>query len=379
VKKMYLLLVIHFGVSFCWINAQELACGVWYERIHDAQGPNVIYILRVNPKEASIVVEAAQQLLAGAEKTSEIARRKGAIAAINGGFFDFGTNSRTKDTWIKALDALGISNNYDTLPVFTLKIGSQWLSTSKITAGVLGWKDGGQIVATDALSMQWQIQLGDDFYKIADINKPYADGSILYSSVYTKITPVKKKVVDVVIDKDRVIAIKKGGGSSIPANGYVYSTKGSVSTLDRYLGMSARVLKQFKPTLSSRDDWEQMDYLLGSTPLLIKDGQILPRILTSTSSFYTKHYPRTAVGILPNGEWLLVVVDGRQSTSSGMTLIELARWLQKAGCVTAINLDGGGSSTCVIRDRVVNTTSGYEYALSKSERPVANAILVLPK
>lgn len=60
--------------------------------------------------------------------------------------------------------------------------------------------------------------------------------------------------------------------------------------------------------------------------------------------------PRTAIGITPAGEWVLVVVDGRteMAHSVGLTLEELARLMHALGCVHAVNLDGGGSSVMVI-------------------------------
>ncbi len=67
----------------------------------------------------------------------------------------------------------------------------------------------------------------------------------------------------------------------------------------------------------------------------------------------TDLHPRTAVGYSKNGRYLyLVVVDGRQPLySEGITLRELAELLLSLGAYNAMNLDGGGSSTMVIRGR----------------------------
>jgi len=92
-----------------------------------------------------------------------------------------------------------------------------------------------------------------------------------------------------------------------------------------------------------------------------------------SSTFATDRHPRTAVGFNQDSTRLmLVVVDGRQQDLSiGMNLIELADFMISQGCHEAVNLDGGGSSTMVIRDQVVNSPSdGWE-------RYVANALLVI--
>lgn len=87
--------------------------------------------------------------------------------------------------------------------------------------------------------------------------------------------------------------------------------------------------------------------------------------------------PRTAVGLSKNGRWLyLVVVDGRQPFySEGATFAELADLLIEAGAYTAMNLDGGGSSTMVIEGadgEVVILNSPIDSFIPGRERPVAN-------
>lgn len=70
--------------------------------------------------------------------------------------------------------------------------------------------------------------------------------------------------------------------------------------------------------------------------------------------------PRTAIGIIDECHYILVVSDGRTSESEGLSLYELATIMQDYGCTTAYNLDGGGSSTMYFLGEVVNkpTTNG---------------------
>ena len=81
--------------------------------------------------------------------------------------------------------------------------------------------------------------------------------------------------------------------------------------------------------------------------------------------------PRTAIGILGENHYVLVVSDGRTSESEGLTLYELAEFMERLGMQTAYNLDGGGSSTMVYQGVVINeTTSGR----SNGERAVTDII-----
>jgi len=89
-------------------------------------------------------------------------------------------------------------------------------------------------------------------------------------------------------------------------------------------------------------------------------------------AFRNTRHPRTAVGVRPDGVIVLVTVDGRQPLHSvGMSIAELTALMIELGCAEAINLDGGGSTTMVIRDKIVNRPSD-----AAGERPVSDALLV---
>ena len=72
-------------------------------------------------------------------------------------------------------------------------------------------------------------------------------------------------------------------------------------------------------------------------------------------------HPRTAIGSYVRDKrphLILFVVDGRQKIHSmGMSLPELAQAMKDLGCTEALNLDGGGSSTIVVKDKVLNKPS----------------------
>jgi hypothetical protein len=86
--------------------------------------------------------------------------------------------------------------------------------------------------------------------------------------------------------------------------------------------------------------------------------------------FSTTRHPRSAVGVTKDGKVLLVVVDGRQSLSRGMSLVELTKAMRDLGAVDALNLDGGGSTAMCIRGLVINCPSDGQV------RRTANSLLV---
>ena len=94
-------------------------------------------------------------------------------------------------------------------------------------------------------------------------------------------------------------------------------------------------------------------------PGLIEDGKITVGVNEEVGKAMASN-PRTAIGLIDANHFVFVVSDGRTDESEGLTLYELAAFLQRLGVTTAYNLDGGGSSTMVFNGKVVNnpTTGG---------------------
>ncbi|WP_329215515.1 phosphodiester glycosidase family protein [Streptomyces sp. NBC_00683] len=85
--------------------------------------------------------------------------------------------------------------------------------------------------------------------------------------------------------------------------------------------------------------------------------------------------PRTAVGFSKDGRTMQVVtVDGRQTDSGGVTLTELGLMMRQAGSYSALNLDGGGSSTLVAREPGSDTLQVENSPSDGSERTVPNGL-----
>lgn len=92
---------------------------------------------------------------------------------------------------------------------------------------------------------------------------------------------------------------------------------------------------------------------VGAGPVLVRDGH--DAVATEAEVFFgtsiPDRHPRSAVGVGADGAVWLVVVDGRQPLSRGVTLEELALLMRGLGSVDALNLDGGGSSALVVQPR----------------------------
>ena len=107
-------------------------------------------------------------------------------------------------------------------------------------------------------------------------------------------------------------------------------------------------------------------------PGLLEDGDI-PISLDTEVGRAKASNPRTAIGIIDDLHYVFVVSDGRSDESEGLSLYELAVFMQELGVKTAYNLDGGGSSTMYFNGNVVNNpTSGFR----DDEREVSDIIYI---
>lgn len=142
------------------------------------------------------------------------------------------------------------------------------------------------------------------------------------------------------------------------------------------------ILKDGTAMIGSSSDYvaykDQIQEAVGGSVYLVKDGK---SVVTSAADYYNSRHSRTCVGITAEGKVVLMVLDGRQEPfSAGGSAEELAQIMLDAGCVTAINLDGGGSTTFVAKQEgsdtltVVNRPSdGYERSVSSSLMVVSTA------
>jgi len=106
-------------------------------------------------------------------------------------------------------------------------------------------------------------------------------------------------------------------------------------------------------------------------PGLVSDGEITVSDNDEVGQSMASN-PRTAIGMISTGHYVMVVSDGRTSESQGLTLKELAEVMKDTGCTEAYNLDGGGSTTMYFNGEVVNkpTTNGNHI----SERKVSDIV-----
>lgn len=127
------------------------------------------------------------------------------------------------------------------------------------------------------------------------------------------------------------------------------------------------------PPMLSEHGWTTV----AGTPWLVEQGRARSAADdASCPGLCQQTHPRTAVGLDLSGRWLmLALAEGRRGEVAGLRLAELAALMQQHGAHQALNLDGGGSSTLLIRGEARMARPFNEAA----QRRIANALLVLER
>jgi hypothetical protein len=130
-------------------------------------------------------------------------------------------------------------------------------------------------------------------------------------------------------------------------------------------------------------DWSNVSNAMGGYPRLVDNGVASAEVKPGESVYsavdWQKH-PRTAVGLTESGTVLMVTIDGRTAAGDGITTPDLAGFMKDLGAVDAMCLDGGGSTTMVVKDcwigDVVSFPSDNSQADHAGARPVASGLYI---
>lgn len=287
---------------------------------------NIIEINKNINSNLIVKPQIASERLNSRVKIKTIAEKTNSIAAINGGYFKPQTGV--------PLGALVIDNELLTGPIYNRVA----ISINKDGTYSIGKTDFEFFIKNKKINL-----------KIDNINQPrmLSTYTLLYTDRWGKISPPPPKYGANIIVENGIAKGIYNSSVEIPKNGFVISApKSKIQNLvgEKKLKLNIKYPKHFKDS----------EHIISGGPYLIKDGEIYINTKEEKLTAITGKNPRTLIGYTKNNDLILVTIDGREAHSIGMSLYESARFMQKLGCINAINLDGGSSSVMYVDGQITN-------------------------
>ena len=362
--------------SGSWIGPPDrIAPGVEFYRSVDSSlvehaGPIAVFLLKTDPSQVRIASALSNDRVLEAETVLEMAGRKRALAAVNGGFF----------------------NTLNGEPAGLLKVGGELVSDASAPRGAVvveRQSAGRDLLTFDRLAAKvWmEVETADERWSvpIAGVDTTRERGKVmLYTPAYRPDTDTAPTGTEWVLDGQPLVVTsirRQAGRTPSPPGGAVLSY-GGTNPPDELAALEEGARVTFHTKWQS--DFGTPDVRLEASTDIINGAGLLRRggkdvadwkaEALPIATFVEARHPRTLIGQDRSGAVWLIAVDGRQPDYSiGMRFSELSRLADRLELVDALNLDGGGSTTMVVRGRMVNRPS------DPGGRAVSDAVLVVPR
>ncbi|AFY49983.1 putative periplasmic protein (DUF2233) [Nostoc sp. PCC 7524] len=303
--------------------------------------------LEVNPRTVGLTLKpmvATAGTLIGTAPIIQTAQRYLAVAAINAGYF----------------------NRNNRLPLGAVRRDGQWLSSPILNRGAIAWNDSGQFHFGRLTLQETLIAANNLRLPILFLNSGYVQSGIArYTPVWGETyTPLTDNEIVLVVQKDQITNQLAGGKAGqtnlpIPKDGYLLTLRGSATNTASQLavGSAVRISSTTTPA-----EFNRYPHIIGAGPLLLQNSQIVldAQAEQFSKAFIAQKASRSGICTTANGSLMITAVHNRAG-GPGPTLAEYAQLMQLLGCVNALNLDGGSSTSLYLGgqllDRYPNTAA----------------------
>jgi exopolysaccharide biosynthesis protein len=280
-------------------------------------------IVEIPPGRVRAGIVLGQNHIGGVEELGSMAARSGAVAAINGTFFEaYGGRPEPWNTLIKDGRVIHVGNTGTTVGITAtgqVKMAPLRIRIEGATNGSYSWPD--------------------NWYAYGFNRTPSENGVYIYTRERGSSLGFNAGI-SVVVNNGRVVDKVHGQDVSIPSNGFVINFTGSEKYLAERFDVGETVDYRVIFENTGQESWHDVVTAVGAGPRLVTDGQVTvspveegftePKILELATA-------RSAIGVKRDGTVMLVTVPRA-------TIHQLARLMQEAGAYNAMNLDGGASS-----------------------------------
>lgn len=368
-RRLTLLLALLPALGFSQVRSWEklIGPGLTYRMEFDAGAPIVIHALRWSPRAVTYLgrpelgrgtVYSPEAGGAALETVPAMTIRTGAAAGINADYFPW-----TGDP----LGAMVINNELVSIPYETRSVAAWGPNFSSF--GPMQFS--GKATSTDGKSVVLSGINQEANGNMVVLNTPAAGRAISKQPAVHLVLIMPDKLPPTGTIKATVDAVlTETTSTNIPDERAVLVLGGTSAAAMRTIPRGT--VLEIRTQLTGFDA-EKATCAVGGGPIVLRNNQIVAKTGNEgfKSDIVVGRHPRSAIGRTADGDIWLVAVEGRQpKVSRGMTLTELGQLMTRLGCVDAMNLDGGGSTTMAVNGIAVNR--GSDGAL----RSVSNGLLL---
>lgn len=274
-------------------------------------------------------------------------------------------------------------NTWNYQPLGIVVSDGELISSDSGFYGVGFNSDGSAVVGKPELDMR--ISFRGETFILNNLNKVRMADHSLYTSDYASATNNSGEGTDIILSINDEASItldceisftveeiiKSDGSVEIPDGKYVLSLP---DTADEWRLSTTEMLEVgdiIDMTVTCNEDWQDVQWAVGTIYSILEDGEVVEDLETGAA-------PRTAVGVREDGSCVLYTIDGRSAGYSvGATMTQVAERLKELGCVDAVMMDGGGSTTLNAVEAGYNTISQINTPSDGSQRSVTNYIMLV--
>ncbi|GAB6927560.1 hypothetical protein JCM10914A_15430 [Paenibacillus sp. JCM 10914] len=349
-----------------------------YQYTNDKGEKSLANVIRVdlNNKHVKLDVMAGQgNQFTTRQSTGGMAREHGAVAAINGDFFNTGREGAPMGAQVSNGLLMSTPSDLKGMYAFAVTSGGTPILDEFAFSGSIKAENGTTFPLAGMNKVAYTPESTSSNY--SHVNAAY-----IYTSAWKALdrplnsstTPTEVMVTNGVITD---ISVMSGLPTSIPEGSYILRTHGAATEyVKNNLAVGQRLTADY--ALVSKKSGQKLDptslqMMIGGHTILVDNGKATA--FSRNVNDLGGNRARTAVGYSKDGRYAYLIATESHNSSKGMTLQQLQDFMTKVGVWKGMNLDGGGSTTMVNRPLAeINTQLTFNTEYGTTQRSVVNAL-----
>ncbi|WP_445667873.1 stalk domain-containing protein [Paenibacillus sp. FSL H7-0756] len=336
---------------------------------------SVIRVDLNNPYVSLDVMTGKGGNLTTRQSTGGMAAETGAVAAVNGDYFNTGGEGAPIGGQVSGGVLVSTPSQLNGMYAFAVTKDRKPIIDEYTFEGMLTAEDGSQFPLSGINKGAYNPEGGSSTYS-------HANAAYIYTDAWTALERPKGSSTtptEVLVENDVItqISLDSALPVTVPKGAYILRTHGlAAQFVKAHLVVGQKLSSAYK--LRSKTTQQELDpstlqMMIGGHTILVNNGKA-SSFSRSTSSI-GGYRARTALGYSQDGRYVYVIAAEKNSNSAGLSLTELQSFMTNIGVWKGINLDGGGSTTMVDRPLAeTSTTLTFNTEYGKEQRTIVNGV-----